>query len=153
MDPVICTYINTATNVIAFLPIYFYADIGDIIGALLCTFSLIASVLMHISETKHNLPGVLFKEYSNILLNIDRLFALILFCYGIITFINNPDVIYHYYMGKDFIELLIFPIVIFSTGAIASYIGENTDDLKLYTLLHTIWHICAYGTLAYVIKI
>ena len=136
MDPVTCTYINTFTNIVALAPIYRYISTKDYLGAAICTSSFAASCLMHISETKHNLPGVCFKDQSNLLLNVDRFFAVMLAVYGSLTFFKKPS---------------INPVITFGIGTIASIIGEKTNNLTAYTVLHTIWHILSYGTLAYII--
>jgi hypothetical protein len=136
MDSYTCTYINTFTNVIALVPLWKYITKKDYIGSLICCSSFVASCLMHMSETKHNLPGIHFKEYSNILLNIDRFFAFFLSGYAGSNFLKNPT---------------LFPVITFGIGIIASIIGETTNNLTKYTIFHTIWHLFSYGTLAYTI--
>lgn len=142
MNPITCTYINTFTNVVAIIPVQRYISKKDYLGATLCSCSFVSSVLMHISEKKHGLPGVFFKEYSNVFLNVDRFFAVLLAFYGAYNFLQKTN--------KEK-KLSIKPIIAFGIGSIASFIGEKTTNLILYTILHTVWHTLSYGTLAYTI--
>lgn len=140
MNSKLCTYINTFTNIVALVPIGKYILTQDYVGAFLCSCSFLASIGMHISETKHKLPGVHFKEYSDLLLNIDRFFAHVLIGYACYKFFTKPV-----------IPSLLEPIAMLSAAVVAVIIGERTEDLTLYTVMHTIWHILSYGTLAYTI--
>ena len=140
MNSKLCTYINTFTNIFALIPIWKYIVKRDYVGAVLCSCSLVASIGMHISETKHKLPGVHFKKYSNLLLNIDRFFAYLLFEYAVYKFFTKPV-----------IPSLLEPVAMLGTAVVSVVIGERTEDLTLYTVMHTIWHALSYGTLAYTI--
>src|ERR1700679_122181 len=140
MNSKLCTYINTFTNIVALVPIGKYILNQDYVGAFLCSCSFWASIGMHISETKHGLLGVHFKKHSKLLLNIDRFFAFLLFGYAVYKLFTKPV-----------IPSLLEPITMFGAAAVAGVIGENTEDLTLYTVMHTIWHILIYGTLAYTI--
>jgi hypothetical protein len=54
--------------------------------------AMLASFLMHISETKHNLPGVLFVKYSYLLLWLDRIVAISTSLYVIPVLTKNSYV-------------------------------------------------------------
>jgi len=144
MDPVTCTYINTFTLIVALVPIWRYIIIHDILGTLLCCCSFVAAVLMHLSDTKHGLPGVHFKKYSRYLLSIDRFVTCVLAGYGIVNYVMN------YIVDPD-ITSLIVSVTTFGIGLVALELSDRTDNLILFTILRTVWHVCAYGTLAYII--
>lgn len=144
MDPVTCTYVNTATLVVAFIPIWRYIVKQDSLGILLCCCSFVAAVLMHISDTKHGLPGVHFKKYSRRLLSIDRFVTCVLAGYGVFNYVLN------YLVDPDMTSLMV-SVTTFGIGFIALEFSDRTNNLTLFTILRTIWHVCAYGTLAYII--
>ena len=122
----------TVSNVFGLLPITSYFMSGRYYGATLVSLAVISSVFMHISETKHKLPGLYFVEYSNTLLNIDRVFTLLVGPYGFYLFSK---------------KIKIFTLVVAVIGFIASYTGEQTNNLRLYMICHVIWHFCGYLSL------
>lgn len=127
--------VNTLTNVFAFYPINVALRKSNYIAAGLTCSSMLASILMHATETKHELIPPIGGQYSKYFLNIDRLMALILVSYAV------------YHASKIPPPLLILPGLKLITGAICLRLGEITPNLHLYTLLHTIWHYCAYTSL------
>lgn len=100
-----------------------------------------ASTLMHLSETKHGLPGIYpFNQYSQLFLDIDRVVAIASFIYFLQIFIckysegsiNNGD------------------ILLISTGFLCLTISElNITPQILFIILHTIWHFIAYSFMYY----
>lgn len=132
----VCLIINTITNVFALPPILNSFIKGYRIGGTITLCSFIASLLMHISETKHHLQPFVLSEYSDILLNIDRFFMLLTFLYGwglTSNLRNHPQ--FWLFLFKGYIGLVSFKV------------GELTDNLLLYTVSHTFWHYCIYDTL------
>ena len=90
--------------------------------------SLMASCTMHISETKHGLDGMgYFASISQVALNIDRLFAVLLAITCLCSSVFWNDWILY--------------TSIFGLLSICTILGEMTADLTQYVLLHTIWHI------------
>lgn len=124
----------TLSNVFGLIPIVSLYDTKRYYGTMLVTSACLASVFMHATETKHNLDGLLLKQYSNTFLNIDRVLAIMTGLYGLWLFYTNPN--------KNICQI-IFPVI----GAISSFIGEQTTNLPLYTLTHSIWHAFAYYSL------
>lgn len=94
--------------------------------------AMIASFLMHISETKHNLPGVWLVQYSNQLLWIDRL-----------TAVSTGLYILPYLTKSTFITGVI--------GLTCNVISEHVSGY-LFVLFHVIWHILAFGIMGVVWK-
>ncbi len=86
--------------------------------------SLLASSAMHLSETKHQLPGMIGSSWSNELLCLDRMTAVLLALY-IAAHVSawTPSQIT---MGM-FLSL-------------CAMLGEWTDGIG-YAILHGIWHV------------
>ena len=100
-------------------------------GILLATA---ASFLMHISETKHGLPGFWLAQYSGILLWLDRMVAI---GTGICTL---P------YLTR---RLALYGAV----GLLLSAAGEmRVTRLREFIVLHSAWHVIAFGILSVVWK-
>lgn len=127
----------TSSNVFGVLPVYSLIKTQRYYGALLTSSAVIASIFMHATETKHNLPGLLLKEYSNLFLNIDRVIAYATGLYGLYLFWTNP-------IKKT--QQIITPFI----GAVSCAIGESTNNLPMYTFFHIIWHVLAYYSISLV---
>jgi hypothetical protein len=110
-------------------------------------FPVFASFLYHLSEVKHNLPGLMIlNEYHQILLNIDRAYAgisfiivifnlrkvnIILGLLGLVCLaISERDIIYGNLFGKDNIPRL-FTVTHFD-----------------FLIFHVLWHFSAFYSLA-----
>ena len=124
----------TASNIFGLIPIKSLISTGRYYGASLVSGAVIASCCMHATETKHKLPGLFLAKYSNQFLNIDRVIAYLTGFYGLYLFYTNPT--------KTPIQV-ITPLI----GAILAFIGEQTDNLLLYTVCHVGWHFLAYLSL------
>jgi hypothetical protein len=131
MLSIIVPAIVTISNIFALLPIKSLIDNKRYYGAALTGCAAIASIFMHATETKHNLPGLFLAKYSGLFLNIDRVLAYMTGCYGIYLFLTNPE--------KTALQVLV-PVL----GAIGCGLGEYTGDLKLYCVCHVFWHFMAY---------
>lgn len=123
----------TLSNLYGILPIYHAPGYYRLWMGGLVT----ASVLMHLSETKHGLPGIYpFNIYSNSFLLLDRLMAytpIIYLGYQLLTR-ENPQPIY---------DLILSPVAI--VGAISVLMSEGLHLGKpFFAITHSIWHICAY---------
>lgn len=136
---VVCI-INTITNIFALIPIANLYNKNRILGCLLLLCSFIASCLMHMSETKHNIHPPIMQEYSNLFLNIDRVFAIGVFLYTgfLVSIIITKD-------SRSF-NTVLYIASRFSIGLVASAIGESTSDLSLYLFFHTLWHYFAFDS-------
>lgn len=126
--------IVSGSNIFGFIPIYSLFNSRRYYGSLLVSAAVSASISMHLTETKHNLPGLHLSKYSNQFLWLDRVIAWMTGLYGLYLFYTNPH---------KTIYQVILPIM----GAISSLIGENTMNLALYITTHTIWHGLAYLSL------
>jgi hypothetical protein len=134
----------TLTNLLAVPAIFKLWKCGRIFGSLLTATSFSASVLMHITETKHNLPGLCWSSYSNIFLNIDRVFAGLTGLYGCyLYFDKNKNLPISGYDTTPVLTLLL--------GSLCLKLGEMTNNLYAYNLFHNIWHYCAFKSLEQVV--
>lgn len=124
----------TLSNVFSVIPIKSFINTGRYGGAILTALAGLSSLFMHASETKHRLPGLCLVKYSNLFLNMDRVFAFFTFVYGVGLFITNPCKTIHQ---------LLTP----SIGSLCLLAGERTMNLPKYTLLHCMWHFCAFYSL------
>ena len=120
---------------------------------------IIATFLMHISERKHNLPGLLFGNYSNYLLWFDRIMAWIMSFYVFLIVIDTVLLI----MSNDgtkglYNNLSGFGLVFFDISmALASLhlserIEPNYNSQEWFAFWHIIWHYLAYDILYRVIN-
>jgi hypothetical protein len=61
------------TNLIA----YYYLDVYNIKSVYSLNLTILISFLYHLSETKHDLPGIYpFNRYTGLFLNLDRIFSI-----------------------------------------------------------------------------
>jgi len=147
-------YLVTWSNIYA-IPLLLYVTISPIINWQLFTLAwlaVLASVLMHLSETKHGLPGVYpFNKFSNEFLWFDRIMAITSSVYLANILYNN-----WFYVSKFYI---IYPIV----GLMFNGVSELADKGSLsspnsgkrkyvFAITHSIWHYFAYTFFFYVIS-
>lgn len=88
---------------------------------------------MHLSETKHNLPGIYpFNKYSLFFLNLDRLTAYSAMFWIIYLVVSN----------KIYSTALIIESVL---ALVSLYLSENYPLNKTqFTVMHSIWHLLAF---------
>ena len=127
-------WILAGSNLFGTFPLYKAIQAGKHKEAYLIGGLMIASGLMHISETKHHLTPPIFQKYSGIFLNIDRGLSIIIpLLYRDRIIDRLPDV-----------------LPLGAMGVICLLIGEiKTDDPTFNTIfypgLHLIWHACVYS--------
>jgi len=126
----VINYLVAGSNVFGLIPII-YAN--HWLLRLWMSVIVLASILMHLSERKHNLPGIYpFNRYSMKFLWFDRLMAL------------SPllIVIYDFNLTWRFIENNYIQIFL---GGTAMFISENlVQNQRLFAFYHCIWHVLAY---------
>jgi len=138
-------YLNiiiSITNIVAIIPIIKSISLKKYNLAIFIFFTMMASFIYHMSEHIHGLPGCFLMEYSEVLLFIDRIFALFTILYGINQVINI-------YKNK----LLDYKIFVMAGIAItfitlSELFGNNP---YYWTFFHSIWHISAFLTLEIII--
>lgn len=133
MDKRIINLLVTFSNVYGLLPIYYSEGILQI----LVTITVLCSFLMHISETKHSLPGIYpFNKFSNLFLWLDRIFANTLIIYLLsLLYLNNFLIS---------IKIIIYLIC----GFTFLFISERiTDNIIIFSVTHSLWHILAYHSI------
>lgn len=102
----------------------------------LMTSVFVFSTLMHVSETKHGLPGLCLTKWSRLLLNLDRASSVCTILYLIYT-LWSYDMLYSRVIGEG-ISILIF-----------NALSENLfiHNWLWYSLMHGIWHVLAFDFL------
>lgn len=128
----------TSSNMYGLVPIYYASN--NIYRTWISGIVL-SSSLMHISETKHGLPGVYpFNKYSKQFLWLDRFMA------------YTPMMYVGYLMlyKKEFMLLMMLLNKYMIIGTTCLLISERvgTKHKYLFAILHSIWHICAYHTIS-----
>lgn len=105
--------------------------------AILVTFIIVSSILMHLTETKHNLipPYEWAIHWSYFCLNLDRSIAVFAFLW------------YIYFWDYSYIGITARVTFIILVASILSYLGEQTNNLTIYVICHTIWHLLMYSVL------
>ena len=103
-------------------------------ASMLITTLAVSSFLMHMSETKHSIdPGFHWRSWSRTFLNFDRLVVLTSLCY--FTYLCWDKV-----WSITALDMWGTGLV----GIICNLIGERTESLGLYGLLHLAWHFGGY---------
>lgn len=131
-------------------------------------FPMLASILYHLSETKHNLPGIYpFNLYTHQLLQLDRVFAVLSFIKCALTIYHNPEIIMINNYHLLILSIIAFICLMYSERDIiytnVQYIcNKNKTKNKNNNLLfkvhkmefaitHCIWHVLAYYLLINII--
>ena len=124
----------------------------------LMLFPMMASFFYHLGETKHSLPGIYpFNQYTEFLLEIDRLFAMISvwFVIGIMNY--HPTIITTNFLLIGFIG--ICSLLYSERDYLQPILIRNqlpyrwtTINRWEFTISHIIWHIIAFSCLDYSLK-
>lgn len=127
-------WIVAASNIFGFIAgfgIFRGAYPRAYLHAFLVIIASVLSTLMHLSETKHSLPGIAgFREYTNLFLNMDRLFS-----YGLGGYVA------WYVITEWKWKLMTFGM----SGILACAIGEIVVvPVNTFAILHVYWHFVAY---------
>jgi hypothetical protein len=123
--------------VFALIPIYQALNKSNLVGLVISLLAMFGSILQHISEVKHGLPGVMFTKYSTILLNIDRITAILSLLYGL----------YKIYKLPNLLSLIL--ICKFTIGLLCLFLGENIFiQAEEHMIFHTVWHIMAFSCIS-----
>jgi hypothetical protein len=151
IDAIISLVPNTLVAISNFSFLYFMKNKKNINSLLY--LPMIASVIYHLAETKHKLPGFpILNKYAYHLLNLDRLCAI-----GAGSFIISRLYNFPYLLSY---KLVLIGIVGFvglaysEKSTIAKNIFNNNDiniSYTEFTISHIIWHLCAFKSLAMVI--
>lgn len=93
--------------------------------------SVVTSILMHLSETKHGLPGIFpFNKMSKLFLWLDRIAAYLALFFSLT------------YMMKLNIEIVC--VLLLALLSIVTSECIISDQWGLYFIAHSIWHILIY---------
>lgn len=125
------------SNLVAYL---FIPINMNIMVKTLYNFMIWSSVLMHLSERKHGLPGIYpFNIYHRQFLWLDRIMAYI--CITVVCF--SAYLIVHW-QGFTWNILFYVTLSIIGLGClgISEYVIIN--EYKAFAFFHSVWHIIAY---------
>ena len=101
--------------------------------------AMFGSIVYHLSETKHGMNSLILKDYVNITLNIDRLFAGI----AAVTFLLK----YKKKLNKKIISYGSVGLGMMMISECQHVISLSLPiEKQIYLLTHPIWHICAFHT-------
>jgi hypothetical protein len=113
-------------------------------------FPMVASIIYHLAETKHNLPGIPFmNKYANQLLNIDRIGAVDAFIYISSKIYQNPNLLTSKLVS---IGLVGFVALAYSEkDVIANKLFNEKINISHteFVISHIIWHLCAFKGFSY----
>jgi hypothetical protein len=124
-------YILSLSNIAGIFPLYASIKKRNYVISALTGTIMVASTLMHISETKHQLIGIHpFNKISSILNNIDRI-------------ISYPTGIYFIYLSYRTKQPLSWWIE-GAIGIIFVRVGEYITTPYYYVPLHLVWHFIVY---------
>ena len=158
-DPRWFNFMVTLSNVWGLL---LSLDCDDLVPRLLFQSVAIASVLMHLSETKHKLPGIWpFNQWSGLFLNVDRAMSLVVVLYLFLFDLHETWA----RLVLMFLNYRLFSLSVVVGGLVALLIAENPWVLGrkwsvregklqgywLYAASHMLWHYCAYTMLSYLL--
>lgn len=148
----IINLIVASSNLFGLWPLYksYYGNHQKLFDhePLLILIMIIASFLMHISERKHNLPGLLFGDHCNWFLWFDRIMAWTLSLYvGLYLCIIGYVFVHRIAFGLVFLKMFI--------GLQCLYASEHIEPpyypQEWFALWHIVWHYFAYDILFIVV--
>ena len=124
------------SNIYGLVPIYKFAMVGRYVEALATCVMVAASFMMHISETKHHLPGVYLTQYSDHLLWFDRMVANAFSVYIMHRVYQDPSIVSIGFLLNCIagLSLIIISEMLFTT--------ESTQ--VFFMISHSLWHYIAY---------
>jgi len=129
-------YINAlvALSNIFGLPLFFLSMTWTF--TVICFYMIIFSVLMHLSDRKHNLPGI----YP-----FNKLTTVFLWCDRIMAYICSLVIIYYMYINWTTTSSSLIYYGLF--GLFSMIISELIIDNQwiAFAVFHSIWHFVAYS--------
>ena len=133
------------SNVVGLLAI---CSARDGVQIILATSATVASMLMHLSERKHGLPGVApFSRFSTLFLNVDRAIAMLCLAYVAKAWASG-------WLPARCVWMML-PVA--AVGVTALTLSEHTVHKRLgrwwFVGTHSLWHACAFCGLAYVFTV
>ncbi len=135
------------TNFVALVPIVYSYRIKKYWTCFFLCNAMICSFIYHLFEShKHNLEGFHMKpKNSQKLLWLDRMAAFSLFIH-MVNVVINSRLIYN-------LNLMTMMFVSFLFLFLSEYVPFFANKRFLFVLTHTIWHILAFGTCLYTMKL
>jgi hypothetical protein len=136
----------TATNLYSLVAIRAAINNGKICDALIIGSAALASIIYHLSETKHNMRSLCFQSHTATTLNVDRTLAIVNVLYFACKY------------GRQMFTREILSIG--ALGFLAMLVSESQHVVKLpmkiekplYMITHPIWHLCAFHVAYLLVK-
>jgi hypothetical protein len=119
-------------------------------GQMIIYIPMIASIIYHLAETKHNLPGLPFlKNYASLLLTIDRLCVAGTICS--LLYVNKNNIGNLFNTDNLIIALLGFSSLLWSEKDKFPHLFGNLSKTE-FAVSHGLWHILAFYGISQNIK-
>jgi len=133
--------IVTSSNICGMIPLMISFQKGNMFEVVLIGVTILASVLMHLSETKHKLPGLYFQTYCNEFLWFDRIMAVLSSLYIFYNLVNfHASLLTSWFVTKVIIGLSF------------NFLSERVfTGPIIFMILHSGWHCLAFSIFADVI--
>jgi len=127
----------TLSNLFGMIPLMISFQKGNMFEVILIGMTVFASIVMHMSEMKHKLPGLYFQRYCNEFLWFDRIMAV-------------SSSLYIFYNLVSFHTLLTGRLVTkIIIGLLFNFLSERVfTGPIIFMVLHSVWHCLAYSILA-----
>jgi len=142
-------YLVTTSNIFALIPIIRLLSEKAHGKAFFVSVTALSSFLMHLSETKHRLPGIAWQRFGYYFIWLDRIMATICGLFiGYDLFVDYKKS--HSIIGyKSIMTRLLLIKIIFglSCNALSERFDPIANNHSLFAFFHIIWHYLAYDTI------
>jgi len=145
-----------ASNVVGLWPVWVAFERRRPFVGLLMAAAVVASTLQHLSDLKHDLPGVCLQHYHRELLWFDRVTAL-----ALAGFVLHHLVVTRHLgpLRERLLWLYAAPGLVFMAGSehydsFVTFPGGRQHPVvqfMAFGIFHSLWHVCAYFTLVMVL--
>ena len=120
-----------AVTLLTHAPGFYWLYYLDTTDWILVSVTLLSSLLMHVSERKHNLPGLILGKYHALLLNCDRTTAILSAGYMVYLLSVRQSLLWMQGL-KGLLAL------------ITNFLSENFRVDDWYSFWHGLWHVSAF---------
>jgi hypothetical protein len=121
---------------------------NEIVGTMIYIFTMFCSILMHLSEVKHGLPGIHpFNRQSTELSYLDRIWLIVSISYGFIKLWYCGIICFH--ITKHY----------FGIALVCLFLSENIEptknkifNLMFFCITRSLWHILGFYSFSFLIN-
>lgn len=115
-------------------PMVVAAQRRDLPAFCVATAVAFATWFMHMTETKHGLRALEMPAHSSLFLWADRVVSVYAAGWGIVRLATT---------GRAAVLTHTFNQAVLGFGLLCSAVGEQTANLRVYVVAHTLWHAAA----------